>query len=329
MEATMRFARRQFLQLAATAAAAPALPHAAAALDYPVRPLRWLIGYPPGGGTDTVSRIMAQWLSQRLGQSVVIENRPGASTNISIQAALSSPPDGYTVVIVTASSAINVTLFESLSFNLLRDIAPVAGLIDFPMVLVTNPSVPAKTLPEFIAYAKDNPDKISIASFGTGTVAHMAIELFKTMTGLRIVHVPYRGDAPAVSDTISGHVLGAIVTMTGALAHIKSGAIRLLAVAGKNRSEFVPDAPTIGETLPGFEAYTWAGLGVPRGTPAEIVARLNSEINAGLADPAIRERLAAVATTPIIHTPESFGAFVKGEVEKWGGVVRAAGIRPE
>jgi tripartite-type tricarboxylate transporter receptor subunit TctC len=329
MEKTMRFARRNFLKLAATAAVAPALPRAAASVDYPVRPLRWIVGYPPGGGTDTVSRIMAQWLSPRLGQSVVIENKPGASTNISIQATLSSPPDGYTVVILTASSAINVTLFDNLSFNLLRDVAPVAGLINLPLVLVTNPAVPAKTLAEFIAYAKDNPGKISVASFGTGTISHMAIELLKTMTGLQIVHVPYRGDAPAVSDTISGHVQGAIVTMTGALPHIKSGGLRLLAVAGKNRSEFIPDAPTIGETLPGYEAYSWAGLGAARGTPAEIITRLNSEINTGLADPSIRERLAAVATTPIIRTPESFGAFMAGEVEKWGKVVRMAGIRPE
>jgi tripartite-type tricarboxylate transporter receptor subunit TctC len=325
----MRFARRQFLQLAATAAVGPTMPRAAAALDYPTRPLRWIVGYPPGGGSDTVSRIMAQWLSQRLGQSVVIENKPGASTNISIQAALSSPPDGYTVVVVTASSAINVTLFNNLSFDLLHDIAPVVGLIDFPLVLVTNPAVPAKTLAEFIAYAKDNPGKISIASFGTGSASHLAIELFKTMTGVSLVHVPYRGDAPALSDAISGHVQGALVTMSAALPQIKAGAVRLLAAAGKNRSEFVPDAPTIGETVPGYEAYTWMGLGAPRGTPAEIIMRLNSEINAGLADPAIRERLAVVATTPIVHTPESFGAFVKGEIEKWGGVIKAAGIRPE
>jgi tripartite-type tricarboxylate transporter receptor subunit TctC len=325
----MKFARREFLQLAATAAAAPVLPRAAAALDYPVRPLRWIVGFPPGGGTDTVSRIMAQWLSGRLGQSVVVENKPGASTNISIQAALSSPPDGYTVVLVSASSAVNVTLFDNLPFNLLRDIAPVSGLIDFSLGLEINPSVPARTLPEFIAYAKDNPGRISIASYGTGSSSHLALELFMTMTALRLVHVPYRGEAPALSDTVSGHVQGTFATMTGALPHIKSGAVRLLAVAGKSRSEFAPDAPTIGETVPGYEANSWAGLGVARGTPPEIITRLNSEINAGLADPAIRERLAAVAATPTIHTPESFGVFVKGEVEKWGGVIRSAGIRPE
>jgi tripartite-type tricarboxylate transporter receptor subunit TctC len=233
------------------------------------------------------------------------------------------------VVIVTLSSAINVTLFNNPSFDLLHDIAPVAGLVDFPLVLVTNPAVPARTLGEFITYAKDNPGKINIASFGTGSAGHLAIELFKTMTGVSLVHVPYRGEAPELSDTISGHVQGALLTMSTALPHIKSGAVRLLAVAGKNRSEFVPDAPTIGETVPGYEAYTWMGLGAPRGTPAEIIMRLNSEINAGLADPAIRERLAAAVTPPIIHTPESFGAFVKGEVEKWGGVVRSAGIKPE
>jgi tripartite-type tricarboxylate transporter receptor subunit TctC len=325
----MRFARRQFLQFAATAVAAPALPRVASALDYPVRPLRWIVGFAPGGGSDTVSRIMAQWLFRRLGQPVVVENRPGASTNISIQAALSSPPDGYTVVLITASSAVNATLSDNLSFDLLRDIAPVSGLIDFPIVLVTNPSVPVNTLAEFISYAKDNPRNISIASYGTGSSAHMALELFKTMTGLRLVHVPYRGDAPAVADTISGHVQGAFVTMTGALPHIKSGALRLLAVAGKNRSEFMPDAPTIAETVSGYEAYSWLGLGVARGTPADIITRLNSEINAGLADPTTQERLAAVATTPIVHTPESFGAFMAGEVEKWGRVIKASGIKPE
>ena len=325
----MKFARRQFLQLAATVAVAPALPRPSAALDYPVRPLRWIVGFSPGGGTDTVSRIMAQWLSQRLGQSVVVENKPGASTNISIQAALSSPPDGYTVVLVSASSAANVTLFDNLPFNLLRDIAPVAGLVDFSLALVINPSVPARTLPEFIAYAKDKPGKISIASYGAASSSHLALELFMTMTGLRLVHVPYRGEAPAVSDTISGHVQGTFMTMTGALPHIRSGAVRLLAVAGKNRSTFAPDAPTIGETVPGYEAYSWCGLGAAQGTPPEVITRLNSEINAGLADPAIRERLAAVAATPIIHTPESFGAFVADDVEKWGKVIRAAGIRPE
>jgi tripartite-type tricarboxylate transporter receptor subunit TctC len=274
----MTLPRRRFLQLAGAAAAAvPALSQHAAALAYPTRPLRWIVGFAPGGGADTVSRIMAQWLSERLGQSVVIENKPGASSNISIQAAVASPPDGYTLAYIAASAAVNVTLFDNLPFNLIRDIAPVSGLIDFPLVMVVGPAVPAKTVPEFIAYAKANPGRISMASYGTGSTSHVAGELFKTMTGVRMVHVPYRGEAPALTDMIAGQVEVMFATLTGSLAHIRSGALRLVAVAGKSRCEFVPEAPTIGESVPGYEANSWCGLGVPRGTPAEIVARLNAE----------------------------------------------------
>jgi len=325
----MKLFRRRFLHLAAGAAALPAVSRLAWAETYPTRPLRWIVGFAPGGGSDTVTRIMAQWLSERLGQSIIVENKPGASTNISIQAVISSPPDGYTLLFIAASAAVNVTLFDNLPFDLLRDIAPVSGLIDFPLVMVVNPSLPANTVPEFIAYAKANPGKISMASFGTGSTSHVAGELFKMMTGVNMVHVPYRGEAPALTDMIAGQVQVMFSTLTGALAHIRSGALRLLAVAGKSRSEFVPQTPTVGESVPGYEANSWCGVGVPRATPAEIIARLNTEINLGLADPATKARLAAVATTPIFYTPAGFGAYVAGEVEKWGKVVRAANIKPE
>jgi tripartite-type tricarboxylate transporter receptor subunit TctC len=323
----MKLQRRRFLQLAG--AAVPALSQGAWALDYPTRPLRWIVGFPPGGGADTVSRIMAQWLSDRLGQSVVVENKPGATTNISLQATVNAAPDGYTVVFVAASAAVNVTLFDNLPFNLVRDIAPVSGLIDFSLVMVVNPSLPVKTVPEFIAYAKANPGRISMASYGTGSTSHVAGELFQTMTGIKMVHVPYRGEAPALTDMIAGQIQVMFATLTGALPHIRSGSLRLVAVAAKTRNEFVPEAPPIGDSVAGYEANSWCGLGAPRGTPPEIIARLNAEINAGLKDPATKARLAAVGATPIFYTPEGFGAYVAAEVDKWGKVIKAAGVRPE
>jgi tripartite-type tricarboxylate transporter receptor subunit TctC len=325
----MKLPRRQFLRLAGAAAILPAMAQRARAQSYPARPLRWVVGFPPGGGADIVSRIMAPWLSERLGQPVVIENKPGASSNISIQAVVNSPPDGYTLLFVPASAAVNVTLFDQLPFNLLRDIAPVSGLIDFPLVMVANPSFPAKTVAELVAHAKANPGKISMASFGTGSTSHVTGELFKMMTGVNMIHVPYRGGAPMVADLVSGQVQVGIDVLTGSLAHIRAGTLRIIAVAGKNRSEALPDVPTIGETVAGYEANSWCGLGVPRGTPGEIVERLNREINAGLADPAVRARLAQVATTPIVFTPAEFGTYMAAEVEKWGKVVRLSGIRPE
>src|SRR5215813_8282891 len=278
----MHLSRRRFLYLAGAAGALPAGSRRARAQAYPARPLRWIVGFPPGGGADIVSRIMGPWLAERLGQPVVIENKPGASSNISVQTVVNSPPDGYTLLFVPASAAVNVSLFDNLPFNLLRDIAPVSGLIDFPLVMVANPSFPAQTVAEFIAYAKANPGKVSMGSYGTGSTSH-----------------------------------------------VRSGSLRALGMAGKRRSNALPDVPTIGETVAGYEANSWCGLGVPRGTPAEIIARLNREINAGLADPAVRARLADVATTPIFFTPDEFGAYMASEVEKWGKVVRLSGIRPE
>ena len=324
----MNLSRRRFLYLA-SAASAISTSHRASAQTYAVRPLRWVVGFPPGGGADIVSRIMAPWLAERLGQPVVVENKPGASSNISVQTVVNSPPDGYTLLFVPASAAVNVSLFENLPFNLLRDIAPVSGLIDFPLVMVGNPSLPAKTVGELIAYAKANPGKISIGSFGTGSTSHVAGELFKMMAGVNMIHVPYRGGAPMVADLIGGQVQVAIDVLTGSLAHIRSGSLRALGMGGKNRSDVLPDVPTIGETVAGYEANSWCGLGVPRGTPGEIIERLNLEINAGLTNPTIKARLADVATTPILYTPAEFGAYMAAEVDKWGKVIRTSGIRPE
>jgi len=324
----MKLPRRRFLYLAAGAASLPATRNAHAQ-SYPARPLRWIVGFPPGGGASIVTRIVAEWVSERLGQQVIIENKPGATTNISIQAVASSLPDGYTLLFVAASAAVNVTLFDTLPFNLLRDIAPVAGLIDFPLVLVVNPSVPAKNVPELIDYAKANPGKVTMGSFGTGSTSHVAGELFQLMADVHFVHVPYRGSAPMITDLIGGQVQIAFDTMPTSLPHIRSGALRALAMAGKSRFAALPDVPAIGETVAGYEANSWGGVGVPRGTPTEIIERLNREINAGLADPAVKARLEQVATVPLILSPAEFGAYMAAEVEKWGKVIKRAGIRPE
>jgi tripartite-type tricarboxylate transporter receptor subunit TctC len=325
----MKLPRRRFLYLAAAAAGFPAAVRRAQAQSYPSRPLRWIVGFPPAGGADTVVRIVAPWLAERLGQPVVIENKPGATTNISIQAVVGSPPDGYTLLFVAASAAVNASLFDNLPFNLVRDIAPVSGLVDFPLVMVANPSVPAKTVAEFIAYAKANPGKITIASFGTGSTSHVAGELFKAMAGVNLVHVPYRGGAPMLTDLVGGQVQVGFDVMTTSLPHIRAGALRPLGIAGKHRFEGLPDLPTIGETIPGYEANSWAGVGVPRDTPTEIIERLNREINAGLTDATVKARLAQVSATPLLLSPAAFGAYVASEIEKWGKVVKRAGIKPE
>jgi tripartite-type tricarboxylate transporter receptor subunit TctC len=321
--------RREVLQVAAAAGAFALVPRIAWAQAYPAKPLRWIVGFPPGGGADIISRIMAPWLSERLGQPVIVENKPGASTNISIQAVVNSPPDGYTLLFVAASAAVNATLFDKLPFDLRRDIAPVSGLIDFPLVMVANPSLPAKSVGELIVHAKANPGKVTIASFGTGTTSHVAGELFKMMAGINMIHVPYRGGAPMIADLLAGQVQVGIDVMTTALPQIQSGALRALAVGGKRRFPGLPDVPTIGETVAGYEANSGAGVGVPKGTPDDIIERLNREINAGLADPTLKARLANVATTPIVFTPAEFGAYLAAEIEKWGKVVRMAGVKPE
>ncbi|MBV9969083.1 MAG: tripartite tricarboxylate transporter substrate binding protein [Xanthobacteraceae bacterium] len=325
----MNLLRRQFLQLSGASAAISLLPRPTSAHDYPTRPLHWIVGYPPGGSADTVARILAQWLTERLGQPVLIENKPGAATNLSLQAAISAPADGYTMVYLGTSATVNVSFFESQSVNVLRDIAPVAGIADFPFVFVVNKSIPSKTVAEFITYAKANPGKISMASFGAGTSSHLAGELFQSMTGVKLVHVPYRGEAFALADMISGHVEVMFDTLSAALPHIRSGALRALAMAGKSRHSALPDVPTVGETVAGYEAMSWGGIGVRQGTASEIIERLAREINAGLADPGVSKRLEDVAATPIFYTPSQLSAYMAAETEKWARVVKASGARQE
>jgi tripartite-type tricarboxylate transporter receptor subunit TctC len=325
----MKGPRREFLQFAGTAVVLTAVPRIAWAQTYPTRPVRWIVGFPPGGGADAVARIMGPWLSERLGQQVIIENRPGASSNIAVQAVVNSPADGYTLLFYGASSVVNASIFDNLPFNLQRDIAPVAGLVAFPMVLVANPSVPAKTVAGLIVHAKANPGKVTMASFGMGSASHLAGELFKMMASVNMVHVPYRGGAPMVTDLVGGQVQIGFDVMTTSLPHIRTGALRALGVADYDRFDMLPDVPSIAETLPGYEARTWAGVGVPRGTPPEIIARLNREVNAGLKSPAIKARLAQVGTIPMIFTATEFGAYVASESEKWANVAKFAGIKPE
>jgi tripartite-type tricarboxylate transporter receptor subunit TctC len=327
MEDNVKLPRRRFLHLAASAAALPAMSRIARARTYPNQPIRWIVGFAPGGGADAVARILGTWLSERLGQPVVIENKPGAGTNLSIQAAVNSPPDGYTLVLFGSSTAINSTLYPKLPFHPLRDIAPVAGLITFPMVLEANPSVPAKTVGELIAHAKAFPGRINMASFGIGTPSHIAGELFKMMTGINMVHVPYRGSAPMLVDLLSGQMQIAFDIMATSLPFIQSGALRALALAGRDQFAGLPDLPTVAEVVPGFEASLWAGVAAPRGTPPEIIELLNREINAGLANPTIKAKLADLTATPLVFTPTELSTYLAAEVEKWGKVVNFIGTK--
>jgi len=317
--------RRRFLHLAAGAVALPAISRDAWSQAYPTRPVRIVVGLSAGGSVDIVTRLMSQWLSERLGQQFIVENRPGAASNIATEAVVRSPPDGYTLLVVLAANAINATLYEKLNFNLIRDIALIAGMVRVANVMEVNPSVPAQTVPEFIAYAKVNPGKLSFASSGKGTSAHVVGELFKMMAGIDLVHVPYRGGAPALIDLLGGQVHVMFDTIPQSIEYIRDGKLRALAVTTATRSEALPDVPTMGEFVPGFEAGSWWGVGAPTNTPAGIIDRLNQEINAGLADPKIKKRLAELGTTPLLFTPAQFGTFVDAETEKWAKVVKFAG----
>jgi tripartite-type tricarboxylate transporter receptor subunit TctC len=325
----MKFLRRQFLHLAAGAATLPAVSRAARAQSYPSRPVRIVVGFPAGGTVDILARILGQWLAERLGQQVTIESRPGAGSNIGAEVVVRSPPDGYTLLMLTSANAINATLYDKLNFDFLRDIALVAGFTRVPLVMVVNPSFPARTVPEFIAYAKINPDTINMASAGVGTPEHLAGELFKMMTGISMIHVPYRGDPPALTDLLGGQVQVTFSSLPPAIGYIRDGKLRALAVTTATRSEALPETPILGELLAGFEASASIGIGVPRSTPAEIIDKLNLEINAALADPKIRLHLADFGGIAIAGSPVDFGALLAEETEKWAKVIRAANIKVE
>ena len=322
----MKLSRRQFQHLAAVAAL-PLAASGAKAQAYPSRPVRWLVGYAPGGGNDIVARLMGQWFSDRLGQPFLIENRPGAATNMATEAVVHAAPDGYTLLLVGQPDAINVTLYETLSFNFIRDIAPVAGLMSVPNVMVIHPTFPAKTVLEFIAYAKANPGKVNMASAGNGSAAHLAGELFNSMAGISMVHVPYRGQAPALADLLAGQVQVLFATAPASIEYVRTAKLRALAVTTAARAEALPDLSTVAEFVPGYEASAWYGIGAPGKTPAEIIDRLNKEANAGLADPKLKARLADLGGTLIPGSPADFGKVIADETERWGTVIRKANIK--
>jgi tripartite-type tricarboxylate transporter receptor subunit TctC len=325
----LKLPRRKFLQLATGAVAFPAVARIAKAETYPSRPVRIVVGFAPGGPNDIAARIIAQWLSDRLGQPFFIDNRPGASGNIATEQAVKSPPDGYTLVIIPLSSTVNATLYEKLPFNFLRDIAPIATISRNIFVMEVHPSMPVQTGPEFIAYAKANPGKINWASPGNGTGPNMAAELFKMMTGISVVHVPYRGSGPMVVDLLGGQVQFAFDGISSSIEHIRAGKLRALGVSPAVRTEALPDVPTVGEFLPGYEASGWTGIGAPQGTPADIIDLLNREIRAGLADPKINARLADLGNVAYAMSAADFGKLLVAETEKWGKVVKSANMKPE
>jgi tripartite-type tricarboxylate transporter receptor subunit TctC len=325
----MTLPRRQFLHLAAGAVALPAMSNCAWGQTYPARPVRWIVPFPSGGGTDILARLLAQWLSERLGQQFVIDNRPGAGGNIGTEAAVHASPDGYTLLLAASVHTINPSLYDKLGFNFIRDIAPVVGIMRVPNVMVLHPSIPAKSVSEFIAYARANPGKINVASAGIGTAQHLAAELFKLMANIDMVHVPYRGTAPALTDLLGGQVQVLFMSPASSLEYIRAGKLRGLAVTSAVRSPALPDLPTVGDFLPGFEASLMYGLGVPKNTPPEIVDRLNSEINASFTDPGIKARLADLDGTVLGGSPADFGKLIAQETEKWRRVIRLANIKLE
>jgi tripartite-type tricarboxylate transporter receptor subunit TctC len=327
-EIVMKPSRRTLLQLAAGSAAL-ALPRMASAQAYPARAVKIIVPVAPGGALDITARLLGQWLSERLGQGFVIENRPGANTNLGIEVVAHAAPDGYTLLLIPASVTVNATLYDKLNFNFIRDIVPVAPISSVPLVMEVNLSVPAKTVPEFIAYAKANPGKVTMASGGTGSTSHVGGELFKILTGIDMLHVPYRGGAPALIDLIGGQVQVMFSPLPESLETIRAGRVRALAMTSAKRSELLPDVPTVGETVPGYEASTWNGIGAPKSTPSEVVERLNREINAALADSKFKGHLTDLGSVPMPMSPADFQTFIATETEKWGKVVKTANIKPE
>jgi tripartite-type tricarboxylate transporter receptor subunit TctC len=325
----MKLPRRTFLHLAAAAAALPVLSHIAKAQMYPARPVHILVGFAAGGPTDVAARLIGQWLSEKLGQPFIIEDRPGASTNVATEAVVRSPPDGYVLLAATSANAINPALYPDVGFDFIRDVAMVAGIQFSPLVLEVNPSVPVHTVPELIAYAKANPAKISLASYGVGTISHVAGELFKMNAGIEMVHVPYRGAAPMVADLLGGQVQAAIDNLPSSLEHIRAGKLRALAVTSAKRWLPLPDIPTLSEFQPGFEATAWVTIAAPKNAPLTVIEKLNKEVNAGLADPKIAARLADLDATSFTVSPAALERFVADETEKWGKVIRAANIKAE
>jgi len=325
----MKLPRRKFLHLAAGAAALPALPCVARAQAYPTRPVRIIVPIAAGGNNDIVARRIGQWLSERLGKPFVVENRPGAAGTIGTEAVMKAPGDGYTLLLVAATNATSATLYDKLSYNFIRDIAPVGAISREPQIMLVNPSVPAKTVPEFIAYARANPSKISMASSGIGSITHLIGELFKMMAGVDLVHVPYRGTAPALNDLLGGQVQVTFSSVPSSIEHVRGGKLRALAMTTATRSEVLPDIPTMSDFLPGYEASNWLGIAAPRTTRVEIVDMLNKEINAALADPTIKARFAELGGTVLPGSPAEFGKLIADETEKWGKVIRAANIKPD